>query len=216
MMRRFCCSQVSLSATVTRFISAISSASSPPDTRSSKRALFQSKRLDCWLVNCSGNRQALVTLVIGQSRSRLDVQRTRYWLAVITCLLQGHLNIRDRLIGQQITVSVNGAVVIVVARERIVTPRRIPIASVQKEISAAHKNDGGEMLPPPVAVVPLLPMAAQRIGEATMIVFALRIGLHLALWRLMRRQIAARWLRGSDAGLRVRCCWVAPWRFASR
>src|SRR6266480_9351 len=52
--------------------------SSPPDTRSFKRALFQSKRLDCWLVDCSGNRQALVTLVIRQSRSRLDVQRTRY------------------------------------------------------------------------------------------------------------------------------------------
>ena len=78
---------------------AISSASSPPDTRSFKGALFQSKRLDCWLVNCSGNRQALVTSVIRQSRSRLDVQRTRYWLRVITCLLQGHLNIRDRLIG---------------------------------------------------------------------------------------------------------------------
>src|SRR5204863_8263902 len=98
----------------------------------------------------------------------------------------------------------------------IVTQRRIPITSVQKEISAAHKNDGGEMLPPPVAVVPLLPMAAQRIGEAKMIVFALRIGLHLALWRLMRRQIAASWLRGSDAGLRVRCCRVAPGRFACR
>jgi len=46
--------------------------------RSFKRALFQSKRLDCRLVDCSGNRQALVTLVIRQSRSRLDVQRTRY------------------------------------------------------------------------------------------------------------------------------------------
>src|SRR5437762_3776403 len=195
---------------------AISSASSPPDTRSFKRALFQSKRLDCRLVDCSGNRQALVALVIRQSRTRLDVQRTRYCLGVITCLLQGHLNIRDRLIGQQITVSVNGAIVIVVARERIVTQRRIPIASVQKEISAAHKNDGGEMLPPPIAVVPLLPMRAQRIEEAKMIGFALRIGLHLALWRLMRRQIAASWLRGSDAGLRVHCCWVAPWRFASR
>jgi hypothetical protein len=78
---------------------AISSASSPPDTRSFKRALFQSKRLDCGLVNCSGNRQALVALVIRQSRSRLDVQRTCYCLGVITCLLQGHLNIRDRLIG---------------------------------------------------------------------------------------------------------------------
>src|SRR5260370_21511065 len=111
--------------------------------------------------------------------------------------------------------SVNGAMVIVVAIERMVTPRRIPIASVQKEISAAYKNDGGETLPPPVAVVPLLPMAAQRIGEAKMIVFALRIGLHLARWRLMRRQIAASWLRGSDACLRVRCCRVAPWRFVS-
>ncbi len=72
---------------------AISSASSPP------AKLFQSKRLDCWLVNCSGNRQALVALVIRQSRSSLDVQRTRYCLGVITCLLQGHLNIRDRFIG---------------------------------------------------------------------------------------------------------------------
>src|SRR5260370_41994618 len=112
--------------------------------------------------------------------------------------------------------SVNGAMVIVVAIERIVTPRRIPIASVQKEISAAYKNDGGEMLPPPVVVVPLLPMAAQRIGEAKMIVFALRIGLHLALWRLVRCEIAAHWLRGSDAGFRVRCCCVALARFASR
>src|SRR6266446_3579329 len=152
--------------------------------RAPQRALFQSKRLDCWLVNCSGNRQALVTLVIRQSRPRLDVQRTRYWLGVITCLLQGHLNIRDRLLGQQITVSVNGAIVIVVVIDRIVTPRRIPIAPVQKELSAGHKNDGGEMLPPPVAVVPLLPMGARRIVEAKTIVLALRIGLHLALWRL--------------------------------
>src|SRR5438270_9251991 len=67
--------------------------------RSFKRALFQSKRLDCRLVDCSGNRQALVTLVIGQSSSCLDVQRTRYRLGVIPRLLQGDLNIRDRLIG---------------------------------------------------------------------------------------------------------------------
>src|SRR6266446_4827946 len=183
--------------------------------RAPQRALFQSKRLDCWLVNCSGNRQGLVTLVIRQGRARLDVQRTRYWLGVITCLLQGDLNIRDRLIGQQITVSVNGAIVIVVAIAWIVTQRRIPIASVQKEISAAHKNDGGEMLPPPVAVVPLLPMAAKRIGEAKTIVFALRIGFHSALWRLRRCEIATRWLRGSDAGLRARCCGGALCWFAS-
>jgi len=154
-----------------------------------QRSLIQSERLDCRLINCSGNEQAVITLKIGKGRSRLYVKRTGYWAAVVARLLQCHLNVRDDLIRQEITVSVNRSVVIVIIIERIVAPGRIPIASIQEIISTAYENDVGAMLPPPVAIVPFVPMRTQRIPVAEPIVSALFIPRRRALHRFTLSKI---------------------------
>src|SRR6266487_296720 len=130
------------------------------------RALIQSKRLDRRLVDRSGNKQTLVALIIRQGGTRLYAERTRNRTAVVTRLLQCHLNIRDHLVGQQITVSVDWAIVIVITTERIVAQGGIPIARVQIIISAVNENDGCEMLLPPIGVMPFVPATAERIGIA--------------------------------------------------
>src|SRR6266568_1673128 len=131
------------------------------------RALIQPKRLNCWLVNCSCNQQALVTLIIRKGRSRLHIERAGYRAGVVTRILQHCLNIRDDLIGQQIAVSIDRSVLIVIIVARIIAPRWIPIASVQKVISPANKNDGATMLSPPIAIVPFVLMTPEciRIAE---------------------------------------------------
>src|SRR5439155_13454291 len=105
------------------------------------RALIQSKRLDRWLVDRSRNKQTLITLIIRQGGTRLYAERTGNRTAVVTRLLQCHLNIHNYLVGKQITVSVDRPVVIVIAVERIVTPGRIPIASIEKIVCGVHEND---------------------------------------------------------------------------
>ncbi len=64
-----------------------------------QRSLIQSERLDCRLINCSGNEQAVITLKIGKGRSRLHVKRASYRTAVVARLLQCLLNVRNDLIG---------------------------------------------------------------------------------------------------------------------
>src|SRR6266567_4299918 len=130
------------------------------------RALIQSQRLDCRLVNCSGNQQALVTLIVRKGRSRLYVERAGYWTGVVTRILQHRLNICDDLIGQQIAVSVDRSVLIVIIIARIIAPGWIPIASVQKVISPANQNDGVTMLSPPIAIVPFVLMTSECIRIA--------------------------------------------------
>src|SRR6266481_2520813 len=138
----------------------------PVQIETPARALIQSKRLDGRLVNCSGNQQALVTLIIRKRRSRLYVERAGYWTKIVTRILQHCLNIRDDLIGQQIAVSIDRSVLIVIIIARIIAPGRVPIASVQKIISPANKNDGATMLPPPIAIVPFVLMTPQCIRIA--------------------------------------------------
>src|SRR6266566_735273 len=64
-----------------------------------QRSLIQSERLDCRLINCSGNEQAVITLKIGKGRSRLHGKRASYRTAVVARLLQCLLNVRNDLIG---------------------------------------------------------------------------------------------------------------------
>src|SRR6266487_4077355 len=141
------------------------------------RALIQSKRLDRRLVNRSGNKQTLVALIIRQGGTRLYAERTRNRAAVVTRLLQCHLNIRDHLVRQQITVGVDGAVIIVIIVERIVTQSRIPIASVQKIISPANENDRVAMLSPPIAIMPFPAITTECIRIAKTILSGLLIPL---------------------------------------
>src|SRR6266542_1018092 len=137
--------------------------------------LIQPQRLDCRLVDRSGNKQTLVALIIRQGGTRLHAERTGNRTAVVTRLLQCHLNIHDHLVGQQITVSVDRAIVIIITVERIVAQGGIPIARVQIIISAVNENDGCETLLPPIAMMPFVPMTAESIGIASAISFAVLI-----------------------------------------
>ena len=128
--------------------------------------LIQPKGLDCRLVDRSGNEQTLVALIIRQGRSRLYVERAGYRTKVVTGILQHYLNICDDLIGQQIAVSIDRSVLIVIIIARIIAPGWIPIASVQKVISPANKNDGATMFSPPIAIVPFVLMTSECIRIA--------------------------------------------------
>ena len=149
------------------------------------RILIQPKRLDCGLVDRSGNEQTLVALIIRQGRSRLYVERAGYRTKVVTGILQHYLNIRDDLIGQQIAVSIDRSVLIVIIVARIIAPGWIPIASVQKVISPTNQNDGVTMLSPPIAIVPFVPMTSQGVEIAGAIIFALLIPPRCRLDRCM-------------------------------
>src|SRR5207249_9026394 len=133
--------------------------------------LVQSQRLDRRLVDCSRNRQTVVALEIGEGRSGINAQRTRYFSIIIARILQGGLDVCDHFVGEQITISVDWPIVIVVALQWIISIRWIPVAPVQEIISSADENDGITMIVPPVSVMPLVPVTAERIVIADVIMF---------------------------------------------
>jgi len=96
--------------------------------------------------------------------------------------LQGGLDVRDDLVREQITVSVDWPIVIVVALQWIVTPRGIPITSVQKIVSCGNKNDRVTMVVPPVSVMRLVPMTPERIIKAHVIVFVVPLFSGRVFW----------------------------------
>src|SRR5215468_5619959 len=69
--------------------------------------LVQAQRLDCRFVNCARDGQVVIALEVGQGRSRVNAQRARYFSIIISCILQGGLDVRDHLVWEQITVSVD-------------------------------------------------------------------------------------------------------------
>src|SRR4029453_1605060 len=111
---------------------------------------------------------------------------------VITCVLQSALNVRDHLVWQQIPIGVDWSIVIVIAVKRIVTPGRIPIARIQEIVSAGDKDNGIAMLFPPIAIVPIMPIATKSIGITKTILASLTIQLLLVVSDLTLRQITRR------------------------
>src|SRR5436190_18155240 len=79
-----------------------------------RRLLIQAQRFDSGLIDCACNRQAVLALEIRKSGSRLNAQGSRDRTKVKPGVLKGDLHISDHFIGQQITVRVNRAVVIVI------------------------------------------------------------------------------------------------------
>jgi len=135
-----------------------------------RRLLIQAQRFDSGLIDCTCNRQAVFALEIGKSGSRLNVQGSRDRTKVKPGVLKGDLHIGDHLIGQQITVRVNRAIVIVIVVERIIAPGWIPVTRIQKIISAVNKNDGRAISPPPIVVMPFVPVTAECVGIAEVII----------------------------------------------
>src|SRR5438874_7243322 len=139
-----------------------------------KWVLVQSQRFDSPFVNCAGNLQAVIALEVRQGRSRVNAQRTRYFSIIIPCILQSGLDIRDHFIREQITVSVDGAIIVIIALQWIVAPRRIPVASVQEIAAGGNENDGVTMIVPPVSVMPLVPVTTERLVKADIVLLVVR------------------------------------------
>src|SRR5438105_11603592 len=91
--------------------------------------------------------------------------------------------------------------IIVVFIKVIVTPRREPIACIPIVVPASDKNDEGEMLFPPITIVPPVPISSEcsRITEANLgrraldrwLLFARRVDasrfrFRLRRWRFVR------------------------------
>src|SRR5438132_1350253 len=81
---------------------------------------------------------------------------------IITLLLQRSLNVADHLIGWQIVVGVDRAVVNIICGW-IITPCRIPKACIPKIPPTENKNDTVVMMMPPVSVMPLSPVGAKDV-----------------------------------------------------
>ena len=105
---------------------------------------------------------------------------------IIACILQGDLDVRDHFVGEQITVSVDWPVVIVIAVERIITKGWIPVASVEELISGGNEYDRVAMIMPPVAIMPFVPMTMERIQKVRMTIFVAPICSLRVFWCFAR------------------------------
>src|SRR5262249_3368645 len=76
------------------------------------------------------------------------------------------LHVGDYLVRQQVAIGVDGAIVIVPLIVGIVTPRWIPISRIVIIVSASDEHDNNIVLLPPIAVMPVMPVAAHSIGIA--------------------------------------------------
>src|SRR5262249_11990055 len=74
----------------------------------------------------------------------------------VTEIGQHALDIQDHLVGQQISVGKNRAVVIVGLVARIVTQRREPITRIKIIISATDQDDDWVTLCPPISRMPFV------------------------------------------------------------
>src|SRR5438552_2927387 len=167
-------------------------------------SLIQPQRLDCCFVDCSGYGQAVIALEICEGRSRINAQRACDWSNVVACILQRSLDIRDHLVREQITVGVDRPIVIVVALQWIVAIGWIPVAPVQEIISSRYENDRVTMIVPPVAVMPLVPVTAERFVMADAILFVLPLFVRRRFWRFLPVPLRSRlWIAVCGMPLRV-------------
>ena len=134
-------------------------------------SLVQAQRFDCRFIDCSRDWQTVIALEIRDSGPRVNAQGARYWSRIIACILQRCLDVRDHLVREQITVSVDWPIVVVIGLQWIVAIGWIPVASVKKVVSRGNENDRVTMIVPPVTVVPLVPVTAKRFVKADRMLF---------------------------------------------
>ena len=129
--------------------------------------LNQTERVNGWTVDDAVNFQSFVLLISADRLTSCRTQRTADPAVVITKFLKRALDIYDDLVGKQISVSENGAVVIVGLVIRIVAPSREPVARIEIIISAANQNEGREVVIPPKTGVPRMLISANRVRVGT-------------------------------------------------
>ena len=93
-------------------------------------------------------------MIVSQGRAGLRSEQAVCLALVITLRLQRGLNICDHLIGRQIVVGVNRAIIWVIGDCRIVTPRRKPIARIPKIPATVVQNNAVVVVVPPALIVP--------------------------------------------------------------
>src|ERR1700676_82873 len=123
--------------------------------------LPHSQRLERRLINRRGHIKTVVALIVRKRRAGNRSQGAVDRAVVVALRLQRGLNICDDLIGRQIVVGVNGAVIWVVGVSRIVTPRRIPIAGIPKIPATTEQTDAVVIVVPPTLIVPLAPVVLE-------------------------------------------------------
>src|SRR5262245_25513690 len=133
--------------------------------------LIQSQRFDCVFIDRSGDLQAVVALEIRDGGPHIDAQRAGDWTIIVSCILQGGLNVRDYFVREQITVGIDRSIVIVIGLQRIITVSWIPVAPVEEVISGIYEDDGLTMIVPPVTIMPLVPVTPERIVKAGPVLF---------------------------------------------
>src|SRR4030095_6688462 len=126
----------------------------------------QPQRVDRVFIDCSCDLQAVIALEIRDSRPRVDAQRAGDCTIIVPCVLQRGLNVRDYFIGEQITVGIDGSIVIVIGLQWVVTICWIPVAPVEKVIPGIYENDGLTIITPPIPVMPLVPVTTEGIVKA--------------------------------------------------
>ena len=93
-------------------------------------------------------------MIICNGGTREWPEQTVNFALIITLLLQRGLHVRDHLIGWQIVVGVDRAIISIIC-VGIVAPSRDPIARIPSIPSTVYENDAVVMIPPPVPLVPL-------------------------------------------------------------
>lgn len=125
--------------------------------------LDQAERVNRRAIDHAVDFQAVVLLKGADCAARCRTKRPANCPTKITQILKCPLDINDHLVGKQVAVSENGAVVIVAFVARIITPSWEPISRVKIITAAPDNHDGAEMTFPPIATVPRVLVAGESL-----------------------------------------------------
>ena len=96
----------------------------------------------------------MIALIISDRGTSEWSENTVHFPLVITLRLERGLHVGNYLVGRQVVISVDWAVIII-RGIRIVAPRRVPIIGIPIVPATEHENDAVVTATPPVSVVPL-------------------------------------------------------------
>src|SRR6266404_4503653 len=138
-------------------------------SRKLEAILTHAERLERWLIDGGCDIKPVILLISRQGRTGEGAKDTVDLSGVITLFLERGLHIPDYLVGGQIVVSVDRAVVRIIGI-CIVAPGRIPPPGIPEVPATIDEHDPVMMVPPPVPIMPLC-----MIVSECLILFALPV-----------------------------------------